>query len=84
MKDENEKSSDMVDINKNIDIPKLHFRPKSADGNFYRGSQTSPDMKYRRETHSKSALDCYENERIKKVNIATIYSQFIVCKFQIR
>ena len=66
-KDENGSSNDVDDINKNTEIPKLHFRPKSADGNCYRGSQTSPDMKYRRETHSKSALGCYENERIRKV-----------------
>jgi hypothetical protein len=58
----------MVDVNKNIEIPKLYLRPKSADGNCYRGSQTSDDMKYQRETHSKSALGSYENERTKKVN----------------
>ncbi|XP_028401468.1 uncharacterized protein LOC114524554 isoform X2 [Dendronephthya gigantea] len=61
----NDEDGYMVD-SKNIEIPKLYLRPKSADGNCYRESRDSPDMKYQRETHSKSALGSYENERNKK------------------
>ena len=60
-----EKPGDMIDINK---IPKLYLRPKSADGNCHRGSQTTPDMNDHRETYSRSALGSYENDRISKVN----------------
>jgi hypothetical protein len=66
----------MVDVNKNIEIPKLYLRPKSADGNCNRGSQTSADVNYQRETHSQSALGSYENERMKKVN----FFKSILCR----
>lgn len=71
-KTKNDGDDYMVDT-KNIEIPKLYLRPKSADGNCYRESQDSPDMKYLRETHSKSALGSYENERNKRVMYKYIY-----------
>lgn len=54
----------MADGSKNVEVPKVYLRPKSANDSFFGGPQ---DTKHQRETLSKSALGSYENERVKKV-----------------
>lgn len=71
LQDCNERNGEKVNSNskKNIQIPKLYLRPKSADAKCYPTSKESQELVCDRETHSRSALDATENERIRKVKI---------------
>lgn len=52
---------------KETEMPKLYLRPKSADCNFSCSSKEISEVLCDRETHSRSALGAYEDEKLNEV-----------------